>query len=124
MPNLERVDVVWYPVTDWDRAKRFYKDILALKPAFGMDEMGWLEFEVGSAPTHLAISRTEPGQSTAAAGGGVAVIAVKDIEGVRADLVGKGVRCDDVQVIPNVVKLCSFFDPDGNRIQLAQSLGS
>jgi predicted enzyme related to lactoylglutathione lyase len=119
---MERVDVVWYPVTDWERAKRFYKDTLALKPAFGMDEMGWLEFEVGSAPTHLAISRVEPGQPTGASGGACAVIAVKDIDGVRADLVRKGVRCDDVQEIPKVVKLCSFFDPDGNRIQLAQSL--
>ena len=48
---------------------------------------------------------------------------VVDIDVARAELEGKGVRFDgDTIELPGMVKLASFFDPDGNRYMLAQSL--
>jgi hypothetical protein len=36
-------------------------------------------------------------------------------------LKAKGVQCDEVEKIPGMVVLGTFYDPDGNRLQLAQS---
>jgi CreA protein len=124
MPKVDRVDVAWYTVRDFERAGKFYRDVLGLKPVFGSADMGWQEFQVGEGPTHLAISRAEASSPPAGAGGGaVVVLAVGDVEQTRAELVAKDVRCEKVQVIPNVVKLCTFYDPEGNQLQLAQTVG-
>ena len=41
----------------------------------------------------------------------------------RAELEAKGVRFDgDTVEVPGMVKLATFFDPDGNRYMFAQSL--
>ena len=122
MANYEKVDVVWYTVTDWPRAKKFYEEALGLTPTFGMDQMGWQQYAVAPGSPDLAIGRAQPGQSTGAGGGAIAVLAVKDIEAARKRLIGNKVRCDEVMEIPNTVRLCMFYDPDGNRLQLSQAV--
>jgi predicted enzyme related to lactoylglutathione lyase len=48
---------------------------------------------------------------------------VKDIEHARSQLEGNGVRFDgDTIEIPEMVKLATFFDPDGNSLMLYQTL--
>lgn len=122
MALYEKLDVVWYAVTDWQRAKSFYREALGLQPTFGADEMGWQQYAVGEGSPDIAISRAQPGQKVTGDGGAVVVLAVIDIEAGRQRLLAKNVRCDEVTVIPNTVKLCTFYDPDGNRLQLAQPL--
>lgn len=122
MTLYEKLDVVWYPVTDWQRAKSFYREALGLQPTFGSDEMGWQQYAVGEGSPDIAIARAQPGQKVTGDGGAVVVLAVIDIEAGRQRLLAKNVRCDEVTVIPNIVKLCTFYDPDGNRLQLAQPL--
>ncbi len=47
---------------------------------------------------------------------------VKDIAQARAGLEGKGVKFDgDAVEIPGMVKLATFFDPDGNTYMFSQS---
>jgi hypothetical protein len=69
-----------------------------------------------------AIARAQPGQAVGNEGGAIAVLAVKDIEAARNELAARRVRCEHITTIPNIVKLCIFRDPDGNRLQLSQSL--
>ena len=48
---------------------------------------------------------------------------VADIEAARGYLEGKGVRFDgETQDIGGMVKLATFYDPDGNSFMLAESL--
>jgi hypothetical protein len=48
---------------------------------------------------------------------------VLDIATARAGLEGAGVPFDgETQVLPGLVKLATFSDPDGNRFMLAESL--
>jgi CreA protein len=48
---------------------------------------------------------------------------VLDIEAARKYLESKDVRFDgDTYEIEGMVKLCTFYDPDGNSYMLAQSL--
>jgi predicted enzyme related to lactoylglutathione lyase len=51
------------------------------------------------------------------------VLDVADVAGVRARLVKSGVEfVGDTMEIPGVVRIATFRDPFGNRLQLAQSL--
>ena len=56
-------------------------------------------------------------------GGTTPTFGVKDIAAARAHLEGLGTRFDgDTHEIEGMVKLCTFYDPDGNPFMLAQSL--
>ena len=37
MGGYEKLDVVWYTVSDWQRAKDFYQNVLGFQPTFGAD---------------------------------------------------------------------------------------
>jgi len=58
----ERLDAVWYAVTDWSRAKTFYGDALRLQPTFGMEEVGWQRYRVAEGSPDVTISRVQAGQ--------------------------------------------------------------
>jgi predicted enzyme related to lactoylglutathione lyase len=120
--TYEKLDVVWYTVTDWPRAKAFYEKVLGFQPTFGMDEMGWQQYRVAEGSPDLAIAKAQANQAPGNGGGAIAVLAVKNIDAARTELVAKRVPCDEITTIPNVVKLCVFRDPDGNRLQLSQAL--
>jgi hypothetical protein len=50
---------------------------------------------------------------------------VKDIDAARAQLEGMDTRFDgDTHEVPGMVRLATFFDPDGNPWMLAQALPS
>jgi len=56
-------------------------------------------------------------------GGTTPVFGVVDIEAAKAELEGNGVTFDgEIMTLPGMVKLATFFDPDGNSYMLAQSL--
>ncbi len=58
-------------------------------------------------------------------GGCVPVWGVRDITAARASLEAAGVRFDGpTQEISGMVKLATFYDPDGNAMMFAQSLTS
>ena len=63
------------------------------------------------------------GQSeTPTTGGTTPVFGVEDIDAARSHLESNGVRFDgDTQVIPDMVKLATFYDLDGNPWMLAES---
>ena len=121
MSLFKDVNVVQYHVSDWERAKQFYTDVLGWPVAFLSDEAGWMEFgEEGK--THLAINRWEESTPVPAGqGGALAVLTVEDAAGAVTALRARGVRCDDAVVIPGMVAYGAFYDPDGNRVQFASS---
>jgi CreA protein len=60
---------------------------------------------------------------TPAAGNCVPTWEVEDIDAARAALEAAGVRFDgDTDVNEGMVKLATFFDPDGNALMLSQTL--
>ena len=55
--------------------------------------------------------------------GATVTLGVHDVGAARAILEDKGVQFDgDTQVIPGMVMLASFFDPDGNVLMLYKDL--
>jgi predicted enzyme related to lactoylglutathione lyase len=56
-------------------------------------------------------------------GGATITFCVKDIEAARAYLEGEGVRFDgEISQVEDMVRLTTFYDPDGNAFMLAQQL--
>lgn len=110
------VNVVSLNVTDWERAKQFYRDVLGWQVAFSSDEVGWEEYGVEN-QAHVSINRSD--HAPAAHGGTTLVFGVEDAHAVTAALRAKGVRCDEVVTIPGMVTYGGFYDPDGNHLQFA-----
>ncbi len=109
-------------MNDWERARTFYRDTLDLPIAAEIQGVGWIEYGFPN-ETHLAISKwegSEPMPPTI--GGATAAFGCDAVRETIERLRDKGVRCDDVRGIPGMVILGTFYDPDGNRLQIAQSL--
>jgi predicted enzyme related to lactoylglutathione lyase len=116
--NLE-VMLAWYNVADVDKAKKFYGDVLGLKPMFEMP--GWAEFSHAKGATAIGLAAPRP--DAPATPGATVVLSVDDMDLARKELSARGVRFDGaVEEIPGIVRLSTFVDPFGNRVQLAQSL--
>jgi predicted enzyme related to lactoylglutathione lyase len=117
---LLKLQIVSYNVSDWQRAKKFYGETLGLPvAAFITDEVGWMEFGEKDG-VHFAIGQWRgPGPLPQGDGGGTAVFEVEDAHQAIAGLRAKGVKCDDPVGIPQMVTYANFYDPDGNRLQVA-----
>lgn len=117
---LKDLGYISYDVTDWQRSKKFYGETLGLPvAAFINDEVGWMEFGK-KGETHLAISQWRgPGPLPPRGGGGIAIYSVEDAYATIKELRRRGVRCDDVVAIPEMVTYANFYDPDGNTLQVA-----
>jgi predicted enzyme related to lactoylglutathione lyase len=119
--DMRDINVVWYNVTDFARAKKFYGETLGLPVAAQIDGVGWIEYGLPN-QTHLALNEWRgPAPMPPTNGGATATFACDDVRGAIARLRAKGVRCDEVDEIPGMVILGSFYDPEGNRLQLAES---
>lgn len=117
--QLKLADVS-YNVSDWQRSKKFYSETLGLPvAAFISDEVGWMEFGEKN-NTHLALSLWRgPGPFPPTQGGAIAIFAVENAYEAVKELRQRGVKCEDVIAIPQMVTYASFYDPDGNRLQVA-----
>lgn len=119
MSLFENVNVVSVYVKDWEGAKKFYRETLGWPVAYSDDQMGWEEYGVDGA-THFAISRWEDADTEPVRGlTTTPVFTVEDATAATAALRAKGVRCDDPVQIPGVVTYGTFYDPEGNRLQMA-----
>ncbi|HXF39561.1 MAG TPA: VOC family protein, partial [Blastocatellia bacterium] len=55
--------------------------------------------------------------------GATVVLRVDDIDRAQSDMKKKGAKFEgNVEEIPGVVRIATFRDPDGNRLQLCQVL--
>jgi catechol 2,3-dioxygenase-like lactoylglutathione lyase family enzyme len=123
-----KLEVVVLPVSDVDRAKRFY------------EQLGWrLDADFGGGPDFRVVQLTPPGSAasihfgkglTTAAPGAIQglYLVVLDIEAARADLVRRGVAVSEIfhktpgtgpQPGPDperrsYTSFATFSDPDGN----------
>lgn len=117
MSMFKNVNVVYCYVKDWEGGKKFYRDILEWPVAYSSDEAGWEEYGIEGA-THLAINKWDRDDPMPLAAATV-VLSVDDPYKTTELLRARGVKCDDVIHIPDVVTYGTFYDPEGNRIQFA-----
>jgi catechol 2,3-dioxygenase-like lactoylglutathione lyase family enzyme len=105
---------VWYRVGDLGAACVFYVDLLAFEEIYRDGEGSWARLRNGS--MEIGLSEGEPEE------GGVAVVDVGDVKAEAERLRAAGVEVGTVLELQGKIRLLDVFDPDGNRIQLAQLL--
>jgi predicted enzyme related to lactoylglutathione lyase len=115
MSMFKNLNVAYVHVSDWERAKKFYREVLEWPIVYSDDEVGWEEYGRDH-EAHFAINRwTETGEPPHI--GGTIVFTVDDPFKTTEALRAKGVKCDEVMVIPQVVTYGTFYDGEGNRFQ-------
>jgi catechol 2,3-dioxygenase-like lactoylglutathione lyase family enzyme len=106
---------VWYTVVDLDRGRDFYKRLLGFEETFVDWELRCAYLERGR--MQIAVTEGEPNPD-----GGVAMVDVDDVKAEAERLRGEAVNVGVVLELAGQMRLVDVFDPDGNRIQLAQPL--
>jgi catechol 2,3-dioxygenase-like lactoylglutathione lyase family enzyme len=105
---------VWYRVRDLDAGRAFYRDVLGFEETYLDFEAGWARLQRGEMV--IALAQGEPED------GGVAHVDVADVKAEAERLRADGVNVGTVLELHGHVRLVDVFDPDGNRVQLAQDL--
>jgi catechol 2,3-dioxygenase-like lactoylglutathione lyase family enzyme len=120
MATTMKIEVVFVPVSDDDRAIEFYRD----KVGFVLDhdhkvsdDLRFIQLTpVGSACSIVfgrGMSTREPGSLDNV------MMVVEDVRALRAELVGRGVSVSDIDEQP-WGHFAQITDPDGNRFTLQQ----
>jgi catechol 2,3-dioxygenase-like lactoylglutathione lyase family enzyme len=109
---------VWYRVRDLDAARAFYTEVLGFAESFVDEDERWAALDRGA--TEIAIGEADPEPPEDE--GLVATIDVDDVKAERERLDGAKVQVGTVLELHGTMRLLDVFDPDGNRIQLAEEL--
>jgi catechol 2,3-dioxygenase-like lactoylglutathione lyase family enzyme len=109
------VTPVWYHVRDLDAARGFYRDKLGFTERFVDEEGKWSQLERNG--MEIALAEGEPQEDS-----GVAHVDVEDVKAAAEELRQAGVEVGVVFELHGQIRLLDVFDPDGNRLQLAQEL--
>ena len=107
--------IVWYRVRDLDAARAFYRETLGFDEVYVDFDDRWARLERDAC--EVALAEGEPEEE-----GGVATVDVEDIKAEAQRLRDAGVDVGVVLELHEEMRLVDVFDPDGNRIQLAQEI--
>ena len=105
---------VWYHVRDLEEGRRFYRELLGFEELAVDFEERWSTLQRGE--MEIGLAEGEPTDD------GVAHVDVADLRHEADRLREAGVEVGIVLELTGEMRLLDVYDPDGNRIQLAQEL--
>jgi catechol 2,3-dioxygenase-like lactoylglutathione lyase family enzyme len=105
---------VWYHVRDLDEGRRFYREVLGFEELAVDFEERWSTLQRGE--MEIGLVEGEPSDE------GVAYVDVPDLKLEADRLREAGVEVGIVLELTGEMRLLDVYDPDGNRIQLAEEL--
>ena len=106
-----------YSVKDFDRAKKFYSEVLGFEKTWdGGAEAGWAEFALPAKGAMLGLNLLREGEVKHSSG--TLTLNVDDIQKTKEYLDGKGLETDDIVDIPDMVSYFNTKDTEGNGIQV------
>ena len=109
--------VISVGVTDYDRSLAWYRDILGLELVYELKEYGWCELKTPFG-LNIGLGQTE----TVTPGNVTPTFGVEDIDAAIAHLRKHDVKVEDWHEVSGMVRLSTFYDPDGTSWMLAQTL--
>ncbi len=104
---------VWYRVADLDAACDFYTATLGFELIFRDDDDRWAKLAAGG--VELGLSEEGAGDPDI-----VFTLDVPDVVAEADRLRQAGVEVGTALEIPGGLRIVDVFDPDGNRLQLAE----
>lgn len=110
-------------VSNIDASIKWYEEVLGFKLLYKVDVMGWCELASPVARVNVGLGQVEKKKQEG--GNAVLVWGVHDIDSARKQLEALEVRFDGpTRTYEGMVRLATFYDPDGNTLMLYQSLES
>ncbi len=106
---------VWYHVRDLDAGRRFYREVLGFEETSVDFSERWSQLRHGE--MEIGLAEGEPQDD-----GAVAAVDVDDVKAEAERLRAAGVEVGIVFELQGEMRLLDVYDPDGNRVQLAQEL--
>jgi predicted enzyme related to lactoylglutathione lyase len=114
--NVTGVDFITVPTQDYEKAERFYGEVLGLERSKQWGSMPAREFETGSLT--IAVMQSDAfGQRFAPHSHPIA-LHVDDVAAARSELESQGVEFAADTIDSGVCHMAIFSDPDGNRLML------
>ncbi|HSX21921.1 MAG TPA: VOC family protein [Gaiellaceae bacterium] len=113
---VERTDFISVPVTDMERATRFYEKQLGLPRVSSAGN--WPEYQLGENISVYLIDLTKVGSSFSGPHTAHVALRVPDVAEARSELEAKGVTFDGDIFDSSVCHMAFFKDPDGNQFML------
>jgi catechol 2,3-dioxygenase-like lactoylglutathione lyase family enzyme len=113
--TVERTDFISVPVTNIERAARFYGATLGLPQ---VSEGAWPEFQLGENISLYLIDPTNVGQQFTTPHSSHIALRVPNVEEARNELESRGVQFDAEIFDTGVCHMAFFRDPDGNALML------
>ena len=105
---------------DLARSVRWYQEALGFELLYRVDELAWAELRSPVARVNVGLGEVEEPKTH---GGATLTWGTTDLAAARAELEARDVRFDGgTHEIPGMVRLATFFDPDGNRHMLYEDL--
>jgi len=116
MIKVTEIACTFYPATDMARARKFYENVMGLKPTMVFGEPGgpqWTEYDIGSGTLALGAGWPE----CQPRGEGVSVaLEVEDFDAAIAHLRTSGTRFKMEPFASPVCQMALISDPEGNSI--------
>jgi catechol 2,3-dioxygenase-like lactoylglutathione lyase family enzyme len=112
---VERTDFISVPVTDMERAKRFYEDTLGLPR---ISERGFPEYQLGENVSVYLIRMEDVGGTWNGPHSAHIALRVPDVAETRKELESRGVAFQGDILDTSVCHMAFFKDPDGNQLML------
>jgi catechol 2,3-dioxygenase-like lactoylglutathione lyase family enzyme len=116
---VERTDFISVPVTDMERAKRFYAETLGL-PEIEHEAQGFPEYQLGENISLYLLQMENIGQTFEGPHTASIALRVPDVVEAQNELEAKGVvfDFDESPFDTGVCHMAIFKDPDGNQLML------
>lgn len=116
MINVQEIAFSCYPVSDMARARKFYEEVLGLKPTMVVGEPGgmqWTEYDIANGTLSIGAGAPDwtPGVNGCSVG-----LEVEDFDAAIADLRSKGVTFRMEPFPTPVCHMAFILDPDGNTL--------
>ena len=112
---VERTDFISVPVTDMERATRFYEETLGLPR---ISERGFPQYPLGENVSVYLIRMEDVGSSYSGPHTAHVALRVPDVAESRKELEAKGVEFEGDILDTSVCHMAFFKDPDGNQFML------
>ncbi len=114
MIEVERTDFMSVPVTDMERARKFYEEMLGIPNS--SPDAGWPEFQTGNVSLYL-VDAERIGIEFSPHSAHIA-LRVPDVAEARTKLEAAGVEFNGDTLDTGVCHMAFFQDPDGNALML------
>lgn len=107
-------------VKDLDKSIDWYNKVLGFETLYVLEDQGWAELSTSVNKVNIGLSVKD---KIEVGGGAILTWGVLDIESFYKHLREYQVKFDgEVITIPEMVKILTFYDLDGNALMVAQDL--